>query len=179
MGKVAGIEGLVKPWIVAMGSYVASKAPDTLEGKVEVPVADIIKLDANENPYGCSPRVQQALAGYPALNIYPDADQGELRQILSEYVGVKPECIVAGNGSDELIGYIMRSLVGPGDEVINCRGDISASVPTLIPRYRLPPLKMVVFRGVDCPSSTVNTPFASGVTLIVSVQMGLPPEEAV
>jgi len=103
-----------------LGGYVASTAPDTLEGKVEVPVEDIIKLDANENPYGCSPRVQRALASYSGFNIYPDSEQGELRQMLSEYIGVEPERIVAGNGSDELIGYIMRSFVGPGDEVINC-----------------------------------------------------------
>jgi histidinol-phosphate aminotransferase len=120
MSKVIGIEGLVKPWIIALGGYVASKAPDALEGKMEVATKDVIKLDANENPYGCSPRVQRALAEYAGLNIYPDSEQIELRKLLAEYVGARPECIVAGNGSDELIGYIMRSFVGPGDEVINC-----------------------------------------------------------
>jgi histidinol-phosphate aminotransferase len=120
MAKVVGIDGLIRPEIVAVGGYVASKSPDTLEGKVEVPVKDIIKLDANENLYGCSPRVQQTLASFPYLNIYPDAEQGELRHLLSEYVGVEPERIVAGNGSDELIGYVFRTFVGRGDEVINC-----------------------------------------------------------
>ncbi len=115
-----GIEGWIRPEMNAVGGYVASKSPDTLEGQVEVPVESIIKLDANENPYGCSPRVQQALANYPYLSIYPDATQEELKRLLSGYVGVGAEYIVAGNGSDELIGYVMRLFVGPGDEVINC-----------------------------------------------------------
>jgi histidinol-phosphate aminotransferase len=120
MARVVGIEGLIKPEIIALGGYVASKAPETLKGQMEVPVEDIIKLDANENLYGCSPRVQQALASFPYLNIYPDAGQEELRRLLSEYVGVEPERIVAGNGSDELIGYVFRAFVGRDDEVINC-----------------------------------------------------------
>ncbi len=57
-----GIEQLIRPEILTLIGYSPSKSPDTLEGKVEVPVEDIIKLDANENPYGCSPRVHQALA---------------------------------------------------------------------------------------------------------------------
>ncbi len=120
MAKVVGIEGLIRPEMAAVGGYVASKSPDVLENEVKVPVADIIKLDANENLYGCSPRVQQALANYPYLNIYPDTEQGELRQLLSGYAGVDAEYIVASSGSDQLIDYVLRLFVGPGDEVINC-----------------------------------------------------------
>ncbi len=115
-----GIEKLVRPEMAAVGGYVASKSPETLEGKVEVPVEDIIKLDGNENLYGCSPRVNQALATYHLMNIYPDADQGELRELLSGYTGVNAENIVGGNGSDQLIDNVLRLFVGPGDEVINC-----------------------------------------------------------
>ena len=39
------------------------------------PADQIVKLDANENPYGCSPRVGRALAEYPYFNIYPDDGQ--------------------------------------------------------------------------------------------------------
>ena len=116
----AGIEKLIRPDLVAFGGYAASKSPETLEGKVEVPVEAIIKLDANENPYGCSPRVNQALATYPDINIYPDAGQTELRKQLQEYTGVSAEHIVAGGGSDQLIDLILRLFVEPGDEVINC-----------------------------------------------------------
>ena len=115
-----GIEKLIRSGLVNFGSYAASKSPETLAGEVEVPVEDIIKLDANENPYGCSPRVNQALATYPYFNIYPDAGQTELRKLLQEYTGVSIEYIVAGAGSDQLIDLILRLFVGPGDEVITC-----------------------------------------------------------
>ncbi len=115
-----GIEKLIRPDLVAFGGYAASKSPETLEGKVEVPVEDIIKLDANENPYGCSPRVQKALATCTDLNIYPDAGQAELRKQLQEYTGVGTEHIAAGAGSDQLIGLILQLFITPGDEVINC-----------------------------------------------------------
>ena len=120
MTESTGIEKLIRSCLVAFGGYSPSKSPDTLEGKVEVPVENIIKLDANENPYGCSPKVQQALATYPCLNIYPDAGQTELRKLLAGYTGVGAEHIVASNGSDQLIDLILRLFVEPGDEVINC-----------------------------------------------------------
>ena len=120
MSEVVGIERLIRSDLATLGGYVASKAPETLEGEVEVPVEGIIKLDANENPYGCSPRVRQALATYPSLHIYPDAGQTEIRELLQGYAGVDAEYIVASSGSDQLIDQVLRLFVGPGDEVINC-----------------------------------------------------------
>ncbi|RLC62142.1 MAG: histidinol-phosphate transaminase [Chloroflexi bacterium] len=114
-----GIEQLIRPEVLTLSGYSPSKSPDTLEGKVEVPVKDIIKLDANENPYGCSPRVYQALATYPPFNVYPDSGQTELRESLSGYVGVGSERIVASGGSNQLIDLLIRLFVGPGDEVIH------------------------------------------------------------
>ncbi len=115
-----GIEKLIRPELVGFGGYVASKAPETVAAKAKVSVDGVLKLDANENPYGCSPRVKQALSAYPYFNIYPDANQTELRKLLQGYTGVGAEHIVAGGGSDQLIDLIIRLFVGPGDEVINC-----------------------------------------------------------
>jgi len=115
-----GIAKLIRSDLVAFGGYSASKFPETVAEKVNVSVEGVIKLDANENPYGCSPRVKQALSTYPHFNIYPDAEQTELRKLLQGYAGVSAEHIVAGNGSDQLIDLILRLFVGPGDEVINC-----------------------------------------------------------
>jgi len=115
-----GIEKLIRPELAGFGGYDAGKSPQTLEGKVDIPVEDIIKLDANENPYGCSPRVTRALADYTDINIYPDSGQTELRKQLQEYTGVAMEHIVAGAGSDQLIDLILRLFIEPGDEVINC-----------------------------------------------------------
>jgi histidinol-phosphate aminotransferase len=115
-----GIERLIRPELAGFGGYDASKSPQTLRDKVEVPVEDVIKLDANENPYGCSPRVTRALAEYADVNIYPDSGQTELRHRLQEYTGVGMGHIVAGAGSDQLIDLVMRLFLRPGDEVINC-----------------------------------------------------------
>ena len=115
-----GIEKLIRPELVGFGGYVASKSPETIAAEAKVSVDGVIKLDANENPYGCSPRVKQALSTYPYFNIYPDANQTELRKLLQGYTGVGAEHIVAGGGSDQLIDLILRLFVGVGDEVINC-----------------------------------------------------------
>jgi histidinol-phosphate aminotransferase len=77
-------------------------------------------MNANENPYGCSPKVLKALAKCKHFNIYPDDGQQELRKLLAGYAGVPAARIVAGHGSNTLIDLIVRLFVGPGDEVINC-----------------------------------------------------------
>ncbi len=118
MSESEGIARLIRPNLTSLGGYSPHKSPDTLKERVQA--KDIIKLDANENPYGCSPKVRQALASYSSFNIYPDAGQTELRQLLSGYTGIGAEHIVAGSGSGDLIDLILRLFVGPGDEVINC-----------------------------------------------------------
>jgi len=115
-----GIEKLIRSELLAFGGYSAATSPETLEGKIDVAAEDIIKIDANENPYGCSPRVQKALAQYQQFNIYPDDGQEKLRKMLAGYVGVNARHIVAGNGSNQLIDLLIRLLVANGDEVINC-----------------------------------------------------------
>ena len=114
------LDKLVRPELVTLGGYSAHTSPETLKGVVEVPVEQIIKLDANENPYGCSPRVQTALAEYQKWNIYPDAGQAKLRIQLQEYVGVDASHIVAACGSGELLDDVLCLFIKPGDEVINC-----------------------------------------------------------
>ncbi len=120
MSEGIGIERLIRSDLATFDGYVASKSPETLEGKVEVPVESIIKLDANENPYGCSPGVRQALAECSYLHIYPDSGQTKLRRQLQEYTGIDANYIVAANGSGELLDDILRLFLEPGDEVINC-----------------------------------------------------------
>jgi histidinol-phosphate aminotransferase len=113
-----GIEKLVRIDMSRFGAYSPCKSPEMISRKTGIPESEIIKLDANENPYGCSPRVSQALSKYPYLNIYPDANQTELREGLSTYLGLDLEYLVAGNGSDELIDLLLRMFLEPGDEVI-------------------------------------------------------------
>ena len=114
------IEKLIRKDLLSFGGYSAATSPETLDGKIQVAASDIIKLDANENPYGCSPHVQKALAKYKQFNIYPDDGQERLRKMLSGYTGIDSKHIVAGSGSNQLIDLLVRLLVAQGDEVINC-----------------------------------------------------------
>lgn len=77
-----GIEKYIRPHLAGFTGYSASTSPDTLKGKVEVSLSKIIKMNANENPYGCSPQVIKALAKCRQFNIYPDDSQQELRRQL-------------------------------------------------------------------------------------------------
>ena len=81
---------------------------------------EILKLDANENPYGPSPNVHKALSHKDLYHVYPDPEQRHLRLALSEYVGLGAEHIVVGNGSDEILDLIVRLVLEPGEKIINC-----------------------------------------------------------
>lgn len=111
------INKLIRPELAAMKGYTAIEPVEILEQRMG---RRIIKLDGNENPYGCSPKVYQSIADYPYYHIYPDPEQRMLRQALEEYTGLSCDYIVCGNGSDELIDLILRLFLQPGDEVINC-----------------------------------------------------------
>jgi histidinol-phosphate aminotransferase len=80
----------------------------------------IIKLDANENPYGISPATRSAISGMDFPHIYPDPESRALRHALSQFTGIPFEYLLAGSGADELIDLVTRLLIEPGDRVINC-----------------------------------------------------------
>jgi histidinol-phosphate aminotransferase len=77
------------------------------------------KLNTNENPYPPSPRVLKALrkAANKTLRLYPEPLSDSLRSLAASVYGVRPESILAGNGSDELLSIVVRCFVGPGDRV--------------------------------------------------------------
>jgi histidinol-phosphate aminotransferase len=114
------IEKFIRPELVTMKGYVPIEPTEVLSQRTELPSNKIIKLDGNENPYGCSPKVYQALATYPYYHNYPDPEQMELRMALEKYTGLRRQHIVCGMGSDELIDLILRLFLKHGDEVINC-----------------------------------------------------------
>ena len=80
---------------------------------------DIARLASNENPYGCSPLVREALAASAFEPWrYPDPQCTALRGALSERLGVSADQIVIGNGSEELIAAIARAVLVPGDATV-------------------------------------------------------------
>jgi histidinol-phosphate aminotransferase len=114
------IKKLIRPELVTMKSYTPVEPTDVLSRRAKLSAGKIVKLDGNENPYGCSPKVYQALATYPYYHNYPDPEQRELRKALEEYTGLGRQHIVCGMGSDDLIDLILRLFLKPEDEVINC-----------------------------------------------------------
>jgi histidinol-phosphate aminotransferase len=100
-------------------TYDAPVTPLQLARRLGVDPESIIKLDANENPYGPPPAALRALASVE-VNRYPDAGATALRERVSQYVGCEPERLVFGNGSDELIDLLCRAVLRPGDRVVNC-----------------------------------------------------------
>lgn len=113
-------KNLIRPDIADMAPYTPIVPFDVLSQRLGIPAEDIIKLDANENPYGPSPRIYSALTDETYYHIYPDPDSTSLRDALSRYIGVDSKHIVAGQGADELIDLVIRLFVTPGDAVINC-----------------------------------------------------------
>ena len=120
MAKTRDALSQVRPHLLEVRAYEAVDPPEALAQQAGIPETDVVKLNANENPYGSSPRVQQALANLGRVPIYPDPQQTAVRQALSSYVGLGPEYIVAGNGSDEIIDLLMRTFLAPGDTFIDC-----------------------------------------------------------
>ncbi len=114
------LERLIRPGLKTMKAYTPIEPSDVLGRYVDIPAEKIIKLDGNENPYGCSVKVKHALANYAYYHLYPDPEQRELRRALEDYTGISSENIVAGSGSDELIDLVLRLFIEPGDKVINC-----------------------------------------------------------
>ncbi|GGP24024.1 histidinol-phosphate transaminase [Silvimonas iriomotensis] len=76
-------------------------------------IANLIKLNTNENPYGPSPRVLEAIAAESsdALRLYPDPNSDRLKQTIAHYHGIEPNEIFVGNGSDEVLAHTFMALL--------------------------------------------------------------------
>ena len=78
-----------------------------------------IKLNTNENPYPPSPRVIAAIthAATARLERYPDPLGTAFRVRAAEVLGVEPDWILCGNGSDDILTILTRAFVGPGHKL--------------------------------------------------------------
>ncbi len=117
--KASGdVTRLVRPELLALLGYEPIQPIDVLAEELGIPSEQVLKLDGNENPYGPSPRVKEALADFDLYHIYPDPQQRRVREALADYLGVGAEHIVVGNGSDELLELIPRLFLSPGDVAV-------------------------------------------------------------
>jgi histidinol-phosphate aminotransferase len=93
------IRRLVKKEVASLRAYQAKE------------ISCRVKLDANESPYG----FQEALKAVAKIltNRYPDPEAKTLKAVLAKNLGVKPQNLLQGNGSDELIYYLIATFGGP------------------------------------------------------------------
>jgi histidinol-phosphate aminotransferase len=111
---------LLRPDVATMEPYTPILPFDVLSAQLGRAPEDIVKLDANENPYGPSPKVREALAAMLYPHIYPDPESRHLRRALADYTRLPLDYVLAGHGADELIDLVMRLFVAPGDAILNC-----------------------------------------------------------
>ena len=94
--------------IEAMSGYVPGEQPRQ---------GEIVKLNTNENPYPASPAVAEAIREVVdgGLARYPDAMGQPFREAAAEVLGVEPDWILCGNGSDDILTIATRAFVATGE----------------------------------------------------------------
>ena len=101
----------LRPSIRAMAGYVPGEQPQA---------GNWVKLNTNENPYPPSPQVfdaiRDALAG-DRLRKYPDPLGTQFRQAAGKVLGIDPDCILIGNGSDDILTIVTRAFVPEGGRI--------------------------------------------------------------
>ena len=106
-----------KPGIEAIRPYQGGKPIEEVQR--ELGITDIIKMASNENPLGPSPLAKEAIQQAAVqVNFYPDGNAYYLKGDLAAHVGVSPENLILGNGSNEVLQIIGETYISPNDEVI-------------------------------------------------------------
>jgi histidinol-phosphate aminotransferase len=86
-------------------------------GEQPGPGERVIKLNTNENPFPPSPRVMEAIRAVDpeGLRRYPNPSAEAFRAVAARVHGVRPDMILPGNGSDEILAIAVRTFLDPGD----------------------------------------------------------------
>lgn len=98
----------VRPAIQKMAGYAPGEQP--------APGSPVIKLNTNENPFPPSPKVMEAIAAVSGehLRRYPDPMAKSFCEVTARVLGVQPDMIITGNGSDDVLAFALMTFVAPG-----------------------------------------------------------------
>lgn len=114
------IKALARPNVLDIEPYKPGKP--TSEVAKELGLKQIIKLASNESPLGPSIKAQQAIRkSIKDLSLYPEGTGMVLREAIAKRWKVKPENVILGNGSNEVIELILHAFLNEGEEIITCR----------------------------------------------------------
>ena len=111
--SVVKSRSMIRPAIRAMGGYSPGEQPRG---------GEVIKLNTNENPYPPSPRVFEAIKAAltgDRLRKYPDPMGTKFRRAAGRMLGVDPDAILIGNGSDDILTILTRAFVPEGGLVVS------------------------------------------------------------
>ena len=110
----------VKKIVKELDPYVPGKSIDEIANKYNINPESIIKLGSNENPAGVSPKAIEAVKKEVHLiGQYPESNLEDLKDKIADYAGVdSSNIIIGGDGADEILDVLGKTLIGPGDEFI-------------------------------------------------------------
>jgi len=107
----------VPPYVKTLSPYIPGKPIEEVER--EYGIGDVAKLASNENPLGPSPRaLAAAREACGKVHLYPDGAAYYLRNAIAAKLGVRPEEVIAGSGSNEIIDLLVQTFLLPGEEVL-------------------------------------------------------------
>lgn len=106
-----GLDDLFSPVVRGLTPYVPGEQPR---------LANLVKLNTNENPYPPSPRVVDAItaAAQQGLQLYPDPESIALREAIARHHGVDPSQVFVGNGSDEVLAHAFFAFFQQGKPLL-------------------------------------------------------------
>ena len=108
---------IIRPQIKGFEPYLPGRSIDSV--KRELGLKSIIKLASNENALGPSPKALAAMRKVgKKLFLYPDGASVSLRMALAKKAGVTTDRVIIGEGSDELIEILGKTLLNPGDSIV-------------------------------------------------------------
>ena len=114
MPKIKTVEHLA-----SLKSYNGVKPLEGIAEELNIPVAEIVKLDGNENPYEPLPEVLEALSSLTNIGNYPDTLCSKLIQVLAKKENLDTNNFIISSGSDELIELLIKAYANPSDTILS------------------------------------------------------------
>ena len=120
--KKVDMAALAPEYVRRIAPYVPGKPIAETARELGIPESGILKMASNESPLGSSPKALAAIRGaLDVLHYYPDGSGYELKGILARKLGVAPENLVLGNGSNDVLELVARAFLRLGDSAVYSR----------------------------------------------------------